>query len=253
MDVIKTTNLTVTAPDGMTVLDNVSLTVKQGEFTAVIGPNGAGKTTLLRAVLGLITPTSGSVEVFGGSPESALSKIGYVPQTMTIDRTFPISVYETVLMGTFARLGVGRRPGKRVREDALKALETAGIANLASRPIGNLSGGQRQRVFIARALVNKPELLILDEPMTGVDAATTENLYTLLKSLRSEGVTIIMVSHDVGVVASFADKIACLNKTLISHCLPHEIGHDHLEKMYGCDASYLHHCGCLVVEEHHHD
>ncbi|MBQ7525768.1 MAG: metal ABC transporter ATP-binding protein [Abditibacteriota bacterium] len=253
MDVIKTTNLTVTAPDGMTVLDNVSLTVKQGEFTAVIGPNGAGKTTLLRAVLGLITPTSGSVEVFGGSPESALSKIGYVPQTMTIDRTFPISVYETVLMGTFARLGVGRRPGKREREDALKALETAGIADLKDRPIGNLSGGQRQRVFIARALVNKPELLILDEPMTGVDAATTENLYTLLKSLRSEGVTIIMVSHDVGVVASFVDKIACLNKTLISHCLPHEIGRDHLEQMYGCDASYLHHCGCLVVEEHHHD
>ena len=250
MDIIKTENLTVTAPDGMTVLDNVSLTVKRGEFTAVIGPNGAGKTTLLRAVLGLIAPTSGTVEVFGGTPKSALGRIGYVPQTLTIDRTFPVSVREAVLMGTFARCGIGRRPGKREREDAFKAMEKAGIADLKDRPIGNLSGGQRQRVFIARALVNNPELLILDEPMTGVDPATTENLYTLMKGLRDEGVTIIMVSHDVGVVASFADKIACLNKTLITHCLSHDLNHEHLEKMYGCDASYLHHCGCLSVEKH---
>ena len=242
--------------NGMMVLDGVSLTVHKGEFVAVIGPNGAGKTTLLKVVLGLIEADSGDVRVFGRPPKSlgpARSRIGYVPQILAIDLSFPVTVFEAVLMGTYGRVGIGRRPGQPERDAAGAAIARVGIAELADRPIGRLSSGQRQRAFIARALANNPDLLMLDEPTTGVDVATTGNLYTLLRQLKEDGVTILLVSHDIGVVAAYVDSVVCLNRSLVAHCRPDEVEcTDALRSMYGCDVAYLHHGEAphIVVEDH---
>jgi zinc transport system ATP-binding protein len=236
--------------DELLVLDSVSLTVNRGEFTAVVGPNGSGKTTLVRTILGLIEPDRGSIRVFG-RPVSQLgerrSKIGYVPQIFDIDMTFPITVFETALMGTYGRIGVGRRPSESDRAAAMGALD------LAQRPIARLSGGQRQRAFIARALANDPDLLVLDEPTTGVDVTTTGSLYSLLRELKGEGVTIVLVSHDIGVVADYIDTVACLNTALVAHCRPDEaVCTQALTEMYGCHVAFLHHGEAphIVVEEH---
>jgi len=240
----------------MIVLDSVSLTVKEGEFTAVIGPNGAGKTTLLKVILGLVEPSRGTVEVFGVPPRdlgARRAKIGYVPQILTIDLDFPVAVVEAVLMGTYGRVGVGRTCREEDRSAATAALEKVGIADLRDRPIARLSSGQRQRVFIARALVNDPELLLLDEPTTGVDAETTGNLYALLKDLKDDGITIVMVSHDVSVVADYLDTLACLNRSLVAHGRPDEVASSEaLRDMYGCNVAFVHHGDAphIVVEEH---
>ncbi len=252
---IRLSDVSVTHHD-MLVLDNISMVVPRGSFTAIIGPNGAGKTTLIRVILGLLRPDSGEVEVFG-VPVDRLgpkrAKIGYVPQVLTIDLNFPVTVFEVVLMGTYGRIGVGRRPTPADRQAAIAAMEKVGIADLKDRPIRRLSGGQRQRAFIARALANQPELLLLDEPATGVDAATTGSLYTLLRDLRSEGVTIVLVSHDIGVVAAYVDNVACLNRSLVAHCRPDDLQCARaLGEMYGCDVAFLHHGTAphIVVEDH---
>jgi zinc transport system ATP-binding protein len=252
---VRVSDVTVVHHD-MLVLDHVSMEVPAGSFSAVIGPNGAGKTTLLRVILGLLRPDSGSVEVFG-KPIDQLgverSKIGYVPQVLTIDLNFPVTVFETVLMGTYGRIGLGRRPSADDRAAAIAALEKVGIADLKDRPIRRLSGGQRQRAFIARALANSPRLLLLDEPTTGVDVATTGSLYTLLRELKNEGVTIVLVSHDVGVVAAYVDGIACLNRSMVAHCRPDEVEcSEALRTMYGCDVAFLHHGEAphIVLEDH---
>jgi ABC-type Mn2+/Zn2+ transport system ATPase subunit len=240
----------------MIVLDHVSLAVHRGEFVAVIGPNGAGKTTLLKVILGLVEPDSGQVRVFGRPPRklgAARSRIGYVPQIPSVDLSFPVTVFEVVLMGTYGRVGVGRRPGIAEYDAARAALDRVGIGELADRPIGRLSSGQRQRAFIARALANDPELLMLDEPTTGVDIAATGSLYTLLRGLKDDGVTILLVSHDIGVVASYVDGVVCLNRSLVAHCRPDEMEcTEALRAMYGCDVAYLHHGESphIVVEEH---
>ncbi len=241
---------------GVVVLEDVNLAVNRTDFVAIIGPNGAGKTTLLKVILGLVAPSSGEVLVFGKPPNelgSERAKIGYVPQITSIDLRFPISVFEAVLMGTYGRLGVGARPTKAEREAAHRALDRVGAADLAGKPIGRLSAGQRQRVFIARALVDDPELLLLDEPTTGVDTAAAAGFYTLLRQLKQDGLTIILVSHDIGVVASYVDSVACLNRFLFAHCRPDEIQcTEALRAMYGCDVAYLHHGEAphIVVEEH---
>lgn len=238
------------------VLDSVSLTVSKGEFTAIVGPNGSGKTTLIKAVLGLIKPDRGEISVFGvpvGQLGERRSKIGYVPQIFEIDLNFPITVFETVLMGTYGRIGIGRRPRLEDREAAMAALEKVGVADLKDRSLARLSSGQRQRVFIARALANNPELLVLDEPTTGVDVTTTGSLYSLLRQLKGEGVTVVLVSHDIGVVAAYIDTIACLNTSLVAHCRPDEaVCTEALTEMYGCDVAFLHHGEAphIVVEEH---
>lgn len=253
--VIRATDVTLNQGD-LQVLDRVSLEVRKGEFTAIIGPNGAGKTTLLKVILGIIKPDSGSVEVFG-TPVDRLgamrAKIGYVPQIFSIDLNFPVTVFETVLMGTYGRLGLARRPSDSDRALVMEALEKVGIADLRSRPLARLSGGQRQRVFAARALANKPELLLLDEPTTGVDAATTGSLYSLLRALKEDGTTIVLVSHDVGVVAAYLDTLVCLNRFTVAHGRPEEVAaSEALARMYGCDVAYLHHGEAphIVVEDH---
>lgn len=253
--VIEVKDVTILRND-LVVLESITLSVSRGEFTAIVGPNGSGKTTLIKAVLGLVRPDRGEISVFG-VPVANLgeqrSKIGYVPQIFDIDLNFPITVFETVLMGTYGRIGVGRRPKPEHREAAMAALEKVGVADLKDRSLARLSGGQRQRVFIARALANNPELLVLDEPTTGVDVATTGSLYSLLRQLKTEGVTIVLVSHDIGVVAEYIDTIACLNVSLVAHCRPDEaVCTQALAEMYGCHVAFLHHGEAphIVVEDH---
>jgi zinc transport system ATP-binding protein len=227
------------------VLDRVFFQVRRGEFLALLGPNGSGKTTLVKCILGLIRPDSGTIRILGKEPwnlNDDRHRIGYVPQLISVDLSFPLLAKDAVLMGRYARIGMLRRPKPADREAARIAMERVGITDLASRPIARLSGGQRQRVFLARALANEPDILFLDEPTTGVDPTTTESFYEFLGKLHREGMTIILVSHDVGVVASHVDGVACLNRGLVGHGRPEEVlGSEEMAKMYGCDAVLFHH------------
>jgi len=240
-------------------IEDVSLAVWPGQFLAIIGPNGSGKTTLLKAMLGLIPIVSGEIRLFGRHPQ-AMGKmrqaIGYVPQITKIDYTFPVTVFNVVMMGLFGQMGLFRWPKKADKEKVWRALKRMDIADLAHRQIGALSGGQRQRVFLARALVANPKLLILDEPTTGVDSSASSNLYDLLLQLHREGMTIILVSHDIGVVAEYADQIACMNRRLIAHGRPREVlNGEVLSCMYGPEAGLVTHGAVphIVLPQHTHD
>ncbi len=242
--VVELEQVTVTFGDHV-ALENVSLEVTPGQFVAILGPNGAGKTTLLRVILGLIRPTEGRVRVFGRNPiqlGKERTRIGYVPQLSQVDLRFPVSAWDVVLMGRYGRIGLGRRPTSEDRRAVQEAMERVGVWPLRDQPFGKLSGGQRQRVLLARALVNYPELLLLDEPTAGVDVSATNTVYALLRRLHQMGITIVVVSHDVGVVASYADTIACINKRLVAHGRPQEVlSSAELTAMYGCDVAFFHH------------
>jgi zinc transport system ATP-binding protein len=221
--VVEMKDLTVTLK-GREILVGVNLSLDSGEFLGVVGPNGSGKTTLLKVILGLITPDQGWVRVFGRPPEEVLKKgnsIGYLPQHPPSNLDFPVSVLDVVLMGRYGKLGLFHWPGDYDRKMALEYLYLVGMADLAHRHFGQLSGGQQQRISIARALVGEPKLLILDEPSTGIDLVAQEDFYQLLARLKRErGITLILVSHDVGVITSFVDQIACLNRSLHYHGKP---------------------------------
>jgi ABC-type Mn2+/Zn2+ transport system ATPase subunit len=230
----------------LTVLEEVTLRVGQGEFLAIIGPNGSGKTTLLRTMVGLIRPKRGTVRICGrdsGDLRAVRSKIGYVPQLTSVDFRFPVRVADVVMMGRYGRLGLFKWPRRADREATARALDRVGMGGFADRQIGKLSGGQRQRVFVARALVSEPRVLLLDEPTTGTDAESTETLYELLDTLnREERITIVLVSHDVGVVAQHVDTVACLNRRLVAHGRPGEVlDRESLACMYGGDAMFFGH------------
>jgi len=230
---------------GRVILQDVNLRIEQGSFWALLGPNGAGKTTLLRVIVGLIRPTRGSVRVFGREPWKLgpwRRAIGYVPQFHQVDVRFPVRAKDVVMMGRYGVLGLFRRPGPEDWRRVYEALERVGVAHLAERPLRALSGGERQRVFLARALVTQPRLLLLDEPTAAVDVAASQSLYELLRQLHREGMTVVMVSHDVGVVAQFVDSVACLNRRLVAHGRPETVlTGDTLEEMYGCQAVFFHH------------
>lgn len=227
------------------VLDNISLKVERGSFTAIIGPNGAGKSTLLRVILGLQKYISGTVKIFGKPPselKKERKKLAYVPQIRSVDLKFPIKVKEAVMMGRYPSLGILSYPKQSDWEIVKEVMERTDITDIADKPISKLSGGQVQRVFIARALAAAPEIMFLDEPTNGVDQLHTSDFYKLLKSLRSDNMTILMVSHDIGVIAKYVDSIACLNTKMIVHGLPTEVlTGSTLKDMYGCEAMFLHH------------
>jgi zinc transport system ATP-binding protein len=208
------------AYDGQPVLDSVTFDITAGDFLAVLGPNGSGKTTLLKIILNLLKPCQGRVLVQGRPVEEFedWERIGYVPQKAThVDPFFPASVAETVSMAIrrkTRRAAGGRKPDGQVG----RALSLVGLEGLQNRLIGRLSGGQQQRVFIARALVNRPYLLLLDEPTTGVDAETQDHFYDMLGRFNhGEGITIVLVTHDIGVVDKHVTRVACLNQRLTYH------------------------------------
>jgi len=226
-------------------LRNITMRVREGEFLALLGPNGAGKSTLIKTILGLMEPIAGTVKVFGVPPKHLGKKrtwIGYVPQVTNVDPNFPVKAFDIVLMGLYGKIGLFRRPSREDREAAMRAMESVGMQDLIDRRFGSLSGGQQQRLLVARALVVNPKLLLLDEPTTGVDTATSSSIYDLLSDLHRKGITIILVSHDVGIVSQYVDRVACINQSLVVHGKPTEVlTEDALDKMYGCDAMlFLH-------------
>jgi zinc transport system ATP-binding protein len=200
--------------NGFQALVDVTLQVYEGDFLGLIGPNGSGKTTMISVILGLVKATAGSVKLFGESPNRKnLKRVGYVPQkTMLSDTIFPSTVFETVLMGRVVHTGLLHRYGKADYRKVEKELEHLSIYDLRDRKIGELSGGQSQRVLLAKALASDPELLILDEPTSGVDTRSAAEFYDTLKHLnRDHGITVMLVSHDIGLVTKLSNRVACLN------------------------------------------
>ncbi len=225
--------------NGNPVLKAVNLSVYKGDFLAVIGPNGGGKTTLIKLMLGLLNPQKGSVHVFGRPPREVAPRIGYVPQEIGVNRSFPISVQDVVLMGRMIGGGGFKPFSTDDRRSCDKVLTKMGIGSFRNRQMGELSGGQRQRVLAARALVSDPEILFLDEPTASVDTRGQTEFYTFLKELNKK-VTIIVVSHDVMVLSSYARSVACVNQQLFFHDAP-EITTDMLEMAYHCPVELITH------------
>jgi manganese/zinc/iron transport system ATP- binding protein len=208
-------DLTVAYQDKPALWD-VDLAVPEGVLMGVVGPNGAGKTTLLKAMLGLVKPVSGEV-LIRGEPYAANRKaVAYVPQRGSVDWDFPTTVLDLVLMGTYGRLGWFRRPGRAEKEHALDALNRVGMVDFAGRQIGQLSGGQQQRSFLARALVQRADVYILDEPFQGVDAVTERAVVDILRGLRSDGKTVLVVHHDLNTVPEYFDRVTLLNVRVIA-------------------------------------
>ena len=220
------------AYNGQTVLEDVNLDIQPGDFIAMIGPNGGGKTTLLKLMLGLLKPGKGSIRILGDTTEKASHHIGYVSQDVHINRNFPITSIDVVLMGNLKPNRRWDRSSAQDRREALDALERMEIKKFAESKIGELSGGQRQRVFIARALVTKPKVLLLDEPTASIDAKGQAEFYRMLKEL-NEDITILVVSHDLVAISTYVKSVACVNKRLHYHHHA-EITGEMLEEMYPC-------------------
>ncbi len=209
---------------GRDVLEEVSFEVGKGEFVGIIGPNGSGKSTLLKVIAGLLPVQCGSVEIFGKPPSPQMRHlIGYVPQSEVVNWSFPVTVTDVVLMGTYGRLGFLHRPHATERAAAAKAIEQVGMSAFADAQIGQLSGGQQQRVFVARALVQQPKLMLLDEPIAGVDATTQHAIFTLLEDIQQRGTTILATTHDLSCVAEWFDRVLCLNHRVIAYGAPEEV------------------------------
>lgn len=200
---------------GNEVISNVTFSIESGKLVGIIGPNGAGKSTLMKAVLGLIPKDKGDILFYGKSIKTIQKKIAYVPQRNDIDWDFPITVHDTVLLGTYPSLGLFRRPKRQEKQFALECLQQVGMEDFSERQIGELSGGQQQRVFLARALAQKAELFFLDEPFVGIDAASEKMIINILKDLRKEGKTVFVVHHDLTKVEDYFDDLVLINKELI--------------------------------------
>ncbi len=216
------------------VLWDVDLDIPAGAIIGIIGPNRAGKSTILKACLGLVTAASGQVSVFGKPLSDDPTRVGYVPQRESVDWDFPVTVLDVVLMGTYGRLGWLRRPGRRERDAAHAALETLGMSAFSHRQIGQLSGGQQQRVFLARALAQDASLYLMDEPFASVDAATEQAILTVLRRLRDEGRTAVVVHHDLESAREYFDWVVLLNTRVIAAGPAQEVlTHDRLRETYG--------------------
>ena len=214
MQIVEIDKLTY-AYSGNLVLDNISFTIDEGDILGIIGPNGAGKTTLFSCMLGLLEDYTGTIKILGEDIKKKNSKvfkgIGYIPQKKTIEQNFPATVEEIVSLGISVT-------GKNSKEKIDLALETIGLLAQKDRRVGELSGGQQQRVLIAKAMVNDPELLILDEPVTGIDLEMQNKFYSLLKKLNQENkITIIWASHDLDAVNRLATSVACINRAMFFH------------------------------------
>lgn len=229
------------------VLSNISFSIKKGDFVGLIGPNGSGKTTLLKLILGLYSTQSGKIELFGKNIKnfSDWSKIGYVPQKVSqIEDNFPASVKEIVQMGLLSSKNFPRRYFSSDNKKVINVLKKVGMQDFLNRRISELSGGQQQRIFIARSLISNPEILILDEPTTGVDQKNQNLFYDLLGKLNKEGITILLVSHDLSRITNYVNKVASLNGGL---------------EFYGTHKDFCKHPNhesdhhCLTIGEYNHD
>jgi len=219
--------------NGRFALEDVTFHLHGGERVAVVGPNGAGKSTLFKAVAGVLPPTSGEVNIFGSRPYGHVC-IAYIPQRSQVDWNFPVNVADVVMMGRSAKLGPLNWPHKKDWGYVHHALETVELSDLASRQINQLSGGQQQRMFIARALAQEAELMLMDEPLNGLDTPSQEGILSLLNRLREEKVTVMVATHDLEQAASHFDRILLLNRRIIAFGNPDKVMQtDHLLRAYG--------------------
>ena len=226
--------------DKKPILWDIDLDIPKGTLLSIIGPNGAGKTTLIKAILGLLKPAAGTVEIFGKPFKTQIQKVGYVPQRSSVDWDFPTTVLDVVKMGTYGKLGLFKRPGKTEHYQSLEALTKVGMTDFANRQISQLSGGQQQRVFLARALVQNADIYFMDEPFVGVDAVTEKAIVTLLQELRSQGKTVIVVHHDLQTVSEYYDWAFLLNVRQIAlGPIKKVLTEENLRMTYGGRSAFL--------------
>jgi manganese/iron transport system ATP-binding protein len=204
------------------VLDSISFRLKRGERLAVLGPNGAGKSTLFKVISGVMKPDRGEVRIYGAEPSGHIC-IAYLPQRSQVDWNFPVTVSDVVMMGRTGKLGLLRWPSHHDHELVRQALDAVGLRDLAKRQISQLSGGQQQRMFIARAIAQEAELMLLDEPFTGLDMPSQEDLFAALDLLRSRNVTVLLALHDLKLAAEHFDRLMLLNHRLIALGTPAEV------------------------------
>src|SRR5438552_18101872 len=229
------------------VLEDVPLRIPEGAFVGVVGPSGAGKTTLLKLMAASLRPTTGTIR-FGEDGQARTIRLAVVPQLETIDWNFPVTVEEVVLLGRAADAGVLPWASKDLRAEAERILSKLGIGRLAHRHIRNLSGGQQQRAFIARALIRRPELLLLDEPTIGVDVKTRHDILHLLHTLNHEGIAIVLTTHDLNAVAAHLPSLVCINRRVLAVGSPEEIlTPEVLHDLYGADMVVVRQDGMLLI------
>jgi manganese/iron transport system ATP-binding protein len=240
--------------DRRAALEGVDLAVEPGTLLAVVGPNGAGKSTLLKLMAGLLSPWDGRVEVLGAPPGQHARRVAYVPQAELVDWSFPVTVSDVVMMGRYPALGPLRRPGAVDRSAVDHALRQVGMEGHESTQIGALSGGQRRRVFLGRALAADPDVYLLDEPVTGVDATTQEDLMDILEAEARRGKTVIATTHDLACAAQRFQKVAAVNRRIVAHG-PASLVLDPsvLARTYGGHLLVLGGQTVVLDDAHHHD
>ncbi len=240
--------------DDRPAISDVSVDFRAGRLTAVFGPNGGGKSTLLKVVAGLLRPWSGRVAVLGAAPGAHARRVAYVPQAETVDWGFPVSAWDVAMMGRYPALGPFRRPSRLDHDAVAAALEQVGMIDHARTQIGSLSGGQRRRVFLARALAAAPELYLLDEPVTGVDATTQEDLLDLLEAEAGRGRTVIATTHDLACAASRFQDVVAMNRTVVADGPSSLVlDEDVLRRTYGGHLLVVGEHSVLLDDAHHHD
>lgn len=248
-------NLPVLSVENLTVhynqtiaLDTISFQLNRGEQIAVIGPNGAGKSTLLKAITGLIPRTTGSITIYGHEPGSHIC-IAYVPQRSQVDWSFPVNVYDVVMMGRTRKIGLFKWPRRRDHDMVTRCLELVGITDMAHRQIGALSGGQQQRVFIARALAQEAQLMLMDEPLTGLDVTSQTDIFRLINDLRHQQVTVMVSIHDLNQAAEYFDRVILLHKKLLGIGTVQDVFTiDNLKHAYGSNIRILNNGTNVLVD-----
>jgi manganese/iron transport system ATP-binding protein len=233
---ISAKELTVTYRNGHTALRNASFTIPRGTVTALVGVNGAGKSTLFKAIMGFVPAASGEIRLLGKPVKNALrdNLVAYVPQSEEVDWAFPVLVEDVVMMGRYGHMGFLRRPSSKDHAAVKNALERVGMQEFTKRQIGELSGGQRKRVFLARALAQDGQVILLDEPFTGVDVKTEEQIVKLLRELREEGRVMLVSTHNLGSVPEFCDRTVLVKGTILAYGPTDDVfTHQNLELAFG--------------------
>jgi len=232
--------------NGTPAVEGITFAIPPGQMVGVIGPNGAGKTTLFKAILGLIPRHCGEILLHEAPALGQRAMMGYLPQLDEVNRDFPVSVADVVMMGRYPRIGWGHRPGPEDLTAMRRALERVDLLSHARTQIGKLSGGQQQRAFLARVLAQDPHLLLLDEPVSGVDATTQHAIFALLEELRNDGKTVVVATHDLNCVIERFDQVLCLNRRVVAFGPPREVFREDI-----LDQTYGHHLMVVRVGDRH--
>ena len=229
-------NLSVRYKNGHTAIKSATFSISKGSISGLVGVNGAGKSTIFKALMGFVPITEGTISILGGSVREALRSgiIAYVPQSEEVDWSFPVLVNDVVMMGRYGHMGFFRIPNAQDRNAVDEALERVGMAEFRKRQIGELSGGQRKRVFLARALAQSSQIILLDEPFTGVDVKTEDSITNLMREMRDENCSILVSTHNLGSVPEFCDHVVMVNQTVLNHGpIETNFTHDHLKNAFG--------------------